>query len=326
MKPHTSFPKRIMIFLLVLFLLGATGALWWVDSTRAVTPTDTTPVIFVIRRGEGVRSIASNLATKGLIRSPTAFFLLVKLMGIERNLQAGDFRLNPSMTARDIASELTHGYLDVWVTTLEGWRVEEIANRLAKDLDIPEGEFLKVAREGYMFPDTYLIPRDASPAAIARMFLDTFNQKVTPKMREDALLSGRSFEELVILASIVEREGRTDSDRPVIAGILLKRLNAHWPLQADATIQYVLGYQLADKTWWKKHLTAADKNIRSPYNTYTNVGLPPTPISNPGLASLQAVIYPKDSPYWYYLHDREGNIHYAKTIDEHNENIAKYLE
>ncbi|MBI3385543.1 endolytic transglycosylase MltG, partial [Candidatus Gottesmanbacteria bacterium] len=126
-----------------------------------MSSSETEPVMFVINRGDGVRTISANLSAQHLIRSPTAFFILVKLMRLERSLQAGDFRLNRTMDARQIATELTHGFLDVWVTTLEGWRVEEIANRLAKDLDIPEAQFLSLAREGYMFPDTYLIPRDA---------------------------------------------------------------------------------------------------------------------------------------------------------------------
>ncbi len=326
MKSSNTISKRLTIFFFVLVVLVGSGWLWWIDGTAAVTPTDANPVIFVVGRGEGVRRIAANLASDHLIRSPTAFFLLVKFMGLERSLQAGDFRLNRSMNAREIARELTHGYLDAWVTTLEGWRVEEIANRLAKDLDIPESEFLKVAREGFMFPDTYLIPRDATPAAVAKIFLDTFNQKVTDQMKEVAKEQGLTFEDALILASIVEREGQTDEDRPIIAGILLKRLKADWPLQADATLQYALGYQLAEKTWWKKSLNEEDKKIRSPYNTYRSPGLPPAPISNPGLAAIKAVLYPQDSPYWFYLHDAEGNVHYARTVEEHNENIATYLQ
>lgn len=318
MKSNNSFTKRLILFLSVVIMFAAVSWLWWIDGTAPPAPTDSKPIIFVIQKGDGVRTIAANLAGQNLIRSSTAFFLLVKLMGIERSLQAGDFRLNRTMSASDIASVLTHGYLDVWVTTLEGWRIEEMANRLAKDLDIPEGEFIKNAQEGYMFPDTYLIPRDASAAAIAKIFRDTFTQKVASQFNVT--------NDTVILASIVEREGRSDSDRPTIAGILLKRLKAGWPLQADATLQYALGYQPGEKSWWKKNLTSEDKKIRSPYNTYRLPGLPPAPISNPGLSSLKAVIDPKDSDYWFYLHDNEGNVHFAKTIEEHNENIAKYLQ
>lgn len=144
-------------------------------------------------------------------------------------------------------------------------------------------------------------------------------------MREDAKMSGLTLDEVITLASIVEREGRTADDRPIIAGILLKRLKADWPLQADATLQYALGYQAREKTWWKKALTNDDKNFRSPYNTYLNPGLPPRPIANPGIESMKAVIYPKDTEYWYYLHDPTGAVHYAATIEEHNANVKTYL-
>ncbi len=317
---------RFGIFLGILALVAWGGWFWWKDSVAAIDPTDPTPVVFVVSRGEGVKSIASNLAREGLIRSSTGFYLLVKFYGIEKDLQAGDFRLNKTMDAREIALEFTHGTLDVWVTTLEGWRVEEIATKLTKDLDIPEREFLKYAREGYMFPDTYLFPKDATAAAIAEIFLDTFNQKVTREMREDAKKTGLTFEQVITLASIVEREGVSDDDRPTIAGILLNRLDADWPLQVDATLQYMLGYQPVEKSWWKKYLTDADKKVKSPYNTYLNVGLPAKPISNPGLAAIRAVIYPVKTDYWYYIHDTKGIVHYAKTIEEHEANIEKYLQ
>lgn len=299
--------------------------LWWLDGALPVDGNDATPVTFVVRRGQGARDIATNLSQQRLIRSSTSFFILIKLLGVEKDLQAGDYRLNRSMDSKTIARELTHGVVDAWVTTLEGWRVEEVATKLAKDLDIPEGEFLKYAREGYMFPDTYLVPRDATAAAIAKLFSDTFEAK-TAQMRAGAATSGLSFDEIIVLASIVEREGRTNEDRPVIAGILLKRLDAGWPLQTDATLQYALGYQAFEKSWWKKSLTAADKTIKSPYNTYARAGLPPGPIANPGLSSIKAVINPEESSYWYYLHDQEGGVHYAATIEEHNMNIAKYLQ
>ena len=229
------------------------------------------------------------------------------------------------MDTKTIALELTHGMLDVWVTTLEGWRVEEIAAKLNKELDIPESEFIKVAREGYMFPDTYLVPRDATVGAVATLFRSTFDEKIDALLRNDAKKIGLSFSDVVTLASIVEREGRSEEDRPVIAGILLKRFKADWPLQADATLQYALGYQAQEKTWWKKNLFDDDKKIDSIYNTYLHKGLPPRPIANPGLSSIRAVIYPKETDYWYYLHDPEGRAHYARSLEEHNQNSATYL-
>lgn len=325
-NPSKSFLFRIGILFVVAIVFIVSGWIWWSDGISSVDPTDKKPVVFVVRRGQGVRDIAANLALQRLIRSSTSFFLIVKFLGVEKNLQAGDYRLNRSMDAKTIALELTHGIVDVWVTTLEGWRVEEIATKLAKELDIPEAEFLKYAKEGHMFPDTYLIPRDATPAAVAKLFLTTFDTKVTKDMLDDAKETNLSLEDIVTLASIVEREGRSDLDRPIIAGILLKRLQEKWPLQVDATLQYALGYQSYEKSWWKKSLESEDKKLKSPYNTYLHTGLPPGPIANPGLSAIKSVIYPKDTEYWYYIHDKEGNAHYAKTIEEHEQNIRTFLQ
>lgn len=320
-----SFTSRLVVVFFVAVVASWITWLWWKDSVSPVDPTDSIPVTFTVRSGDGAKIIAANLAEENIIRSSTGFYVLVKILGIERNLQAGEFRLTRAMDAKEIALELTHGISDQWVTTLEGWRSEEVATQVARDLEIPEQELLKYAREGYMFPDTYLVPQDATAAAIVSMFTQNFDKKVTPQMREDANKTGLSLEEVIILASIVEREGRTAEDRPVIAGILLNRLNADWPLQADATLQYALGYQAKEKTWWKKSLFDEDKKVRSPYNTYLNPGLPPAPISNPGIESILAVIYPQETDYWYYLHDPAGGVHYAKTIEEHNANVAAYL-
>ena len=317
---------RFSIFVVVVFFIVGGGWIWWLNGIAPVDPSDQKPVIFVVERGQGVRDIASDLRSQRLIRSSTSFFLVVKFLGVEKELQAGDYRLNRAMDAQTIARELTHGILDVWVTILEGWREEEIATKLAKDLDIPEAEFIRYAREGYMFPDTYLIPRDATPAAVAKILLDTFETKVTNQMREDAKKTDLTFPQVIILASIVEREGRTDTDRPIIAGVLFKRLKVGWPIQADATLQYALGYQAYEKSWWKKILSLEDKSIKSPYNTYLHSGLPPGPIANPGLSSIKAVIYAQESDYWYYIHDSAGNAHFAKSIEEHEQNIRTYLQ
>lgn len=324
-KVHSA-AARFVIFFCILVALAWGGWFWWQYSISAVDPVDTTPITLTVIRGEGAKAIAADLEAKNLIHSKTGFYLLIKLLAIEKDLQAGDFRLNKSMDARTIALTMTHGILDVWVTMLEGWRVDEIATELTRELNIPEAQFLQYAKEGYMFPDTYLVPRDATASAVVNMFMDNFNKKVTPQMHEDAKKTGLTFAQTITLASLVEREGKTDTDRPVIAGILLNRIKADMALQVDATLQYALGYQPFEKSWWKKELTDDDKKINSPYNTYTNPGLPPGPIANPGLASIKAAIYPTATDYLYYIHDKTGAAHYAKTIEEHNANIQKYLQ
>jgi UPF0755 protein len=326
MKLNNVIGIRIIVTVSVIIFCVFTGYFWWTDAMGPVDKNNTTPIMFLVPSGQGSKEISRRLAAEGLVRSQIGFYLLVRFFGTDGQIQAGDFRLNKSMDARTIATELTHGMVDVWVTTLEGWRVEEIAMALSRDLTLPEKEFLQVAREGYMFPDTYLIPKEATAGAIAAMFLDNFNKKVTPEMLSTLKKEGMTKDELVTLASLVEREGRTSTDRPVIAGILLNRLRRNWPLQVDATLQYALGYQQREKTWWKKELTDEDKKIDSPYNTYLNPGLPPGPIANPGLEAIKAVLTPQITDYMFYLHDKTGVAHYAKTIEGHQENIRLYLQ
>lgn len=316
---------RLSVFILLLLIFFGGSWFWWNDAISPANPKDKTSQIFVIKSGESARSIATRLKNAGLIRDQIGFFLLVKLGKSANKLEVGDYRLNAAMSAVEIIDELSHGTLDVEIRTTEGWRLEEIALKLAKELSIPESEFLKNAREGYMFPDTYFIPKDATAGAVVKIFSDNFNKRVTPEIIEGIKKQKLTLDEGIILASIVEREGVSDTDRPIIAGILLKRLDNDWPLQADSTLQYALNYQAENQTWWKKVLTDADKKIKSPYNTYINTGLPPGPICNPGLSSIKAVANPVMTDYWYYLHGPDGQAHYAKTLEEHEANITKYL-
>lgn len=322
----TFWVTRIIILFVVLVIIAGITFIWWNDGSGPVLPSDTEQKSFVVKKGESISSISSRLEAEKLIRSKTIFFITVKLLDIDNEIQAGNFRLDSSMTTEEIARALTQGTEDIKVTTFEGWRVEEIAQLLSKELGVPEREFNAVAEEGYMFPDTYFVQKEASAEAIVNIFKNNFDSRVTQTMRDDAQAKGLSLQEVVTIASLVEREGNNDEDRPIIAGIILKRLNTPgWTLDIDATLQYALGYDSETKTWWKKYLTNQDKEINSPYNTYRNAGLPPTPISNPSLASINAVIYPQETDYWFYLHDNNGQIHYARTLEEHQANIDQHL-
>lgn len=325
MKHKKKNQIKITIFFAVTFVVFSFLFIWFIEGISPADRNNSEIRTFRIEKGESIRQISSRLAKDGLIRSPTAFFIWIKYSGIERNLQAGEYKLKKSMDAKQVAKELTHGKLDTWITLIEGWRIEEIAAKLSKEFDMPEVEFIKVAKEGYMFPDTYNITQEATAGAISDLFISNFNKKITSQMLSDLKSQNISLDEAVILASIVEREGSNDGDRPVIAGILLNRLKIGMPLQADATLQYALGYQSEERSWWKKQLTAKDKEVDSEYNTYKYNGLPPGPISNPGLSSLKAVIYPAKTDYMYYLHDPSGKIHYAQDLSGHNQNIQKYL-
>ena len=291
------------------------------------------PLIFVIKPGQSLPQIAQNLEEANLIKNALAFRLLVTRMGIAKNIQAGDFRLLSNMTSQEIANELTHGAIDVWVTLPEGLRVEEMAERIEAKLNFPQNdkyqfaknEFTKLAQEGYMFPDTYLIPRDAAARDVVLKLKTTFDQKVTSKLLEKGKVNNLTPSEVIILASLVEREAKSNSEKPVIVGVLINRINSGVALQVDATVQYAKGYSVANNTWWPTVTTDDYGQARSPFNTYLFAGLPPQPIANPGLASIQAAAEPEDTDYFYYLHDEKGQVHYAKTIDEHNKNIKEYL-
>lgn len=317
--------QKLFVLLIILVVFGLLGFVWWNQAVKAPDTTNQESVIFVVNRGEGVKSIADRLQKEDLIRSPLAFFLHVRSLGIDSKIQAGDFRLNPSMQLATLADTLTRGTLDVWITIPEGWRNEEIALKLAKELSIPEQEFLKSANEGFMFPDTYLLPKDVSASVSASIFLANFSKKVGLDFPQTAKGHGMSSNEVITIASMVEREARLNEDRPIVASVILNRIREGMKLDIDATIQYALGYQPQEKTWWKKNLTLEDLTIESPYNTYKNAGLPPSPIANPGLASIQAVLDAPKTDYFYYVSDSKGKIHPARTLEEHNENITKYL-
>ena len=313
----------LSLFLVAVFVFGF--SLWWRESTQVLNPQDKTSKIFVVAQGENVRQVALRLEGEGLIRSKIAFFLLIKKESAEKNIQAGTFRLSASMTPDKILDELAHGTLDIWVTIVEGLRNEEIASLLEDKLDFSSEDFLKVSKVGYMFPDTYAFPKQASAGAVAQIMVSNFREKFDPQLKEAAQKEGLNEGEVLILASIVEREAKYDEDRPIVAGILLNRIKQDMPLQADATVQYALGYQAAQKTWWKKDLTKEDLKIASPYNTYLNSGFPPTSISNPGLSTIRAAAQPAKTDYLYYLSDKEGRMHYAQTFSQHTKNIQKYL-
>lgn len=314
--------KRFIIFIVVLLFISIFTYLWLKESTYPVLPKSTESKIFVVEKGDSVREIARKLKSENLIRDSLAFFLLVKKMGVEKNIQAGDFRLKPSMSTYEIISELQHGTLDVWITIPEGWRKEEIALTLAKELAIPEKEFLTLSSEGYLFPDTYLVPKGATASGVIKMMNDNFNKKVTEKIGSSITNLNRTL----TIASLVEREAKFPEDRPMVASVILNRLSQNMKLDIDATIQYAIGYQASEKNWWKKDLTKEDLEIKSPYNTYINNGLPPAPICNPGLSSIMAVLNPAKTEYLYYVSDKQGHLHFAENLAGHQKNIEKYIK
>ncbi len=315
--------KRLVVAAVILLVGIAATGFWWTNGLLPANAKDKTPIIFVVRKGEGVREIANRLKSEKLIRDPIVFFLFTRFQGLDKQIQAGDFRINASLTTPEVAGALTHGTLDIWITIPEGQRALEIAEALKDKLPTYKVSWNEelVKNEGYLFPDTYLIPRDADINFIISLLRNTFTNKYSAL---GAPQNGLTQNQVVVIASMVEREARHDEDRPLIASVILNRLDIGMKLDIDATIQYALGYQPEQKRWWKKDLTTDDLKLNSPYNTYKVAGLPPTPISNPGLASLNAVINPAKTNYLFYMTDAKGVNHYAGTISQHNENIKKF--
>jgi len=283
---------------------------------------------FIIPKGQAVLIIAGRLEEEGLIRSALIFRLEVERKQLVDKLQAGFFELSPAMSVAEIAQELTRGTEDIWVTLLEGWRLEQIAESLDNQ-PLPmfdPAEFLELAqgKEGYLFPDTYLVPREITASQVLTLLESTFERKVVDDLTDDWSTGQLSLEDGIVLASLVEREAKNYQDKQRVAGILLNRLEIGMALQVDATLQYIKGYDDQLEEWWVAPL-AEDKELDSLYNTYKYPGLPPYPIANPGLDSINAVLDPRDSDDLFYLHDRTGKMHYAQTAEEHNANVNKYL-
>jgi UPF0755 protein len=314
----------LVITIILVSIVGFFG--WWQFNKLAVNPLDKSEKIFVVSNHENIRDIAYNLKKDGLIRSPIVFFLTIKQMGLDGKIQAGDFRLSSSMTTPQIAQNLTHGTLDVWVTIPEGKRATEIAEILSQKISSYNASFAETlaTQEGYLFPDTYLFPSSASISQIMTIMENNFNNKYAEA--EKTKTTKLTKVQAVTLASIVEREAISPKDMQLAASVLENRLNAGMALGSDVTLEYALGYQPVEKTWWKKDLTVDDLNLDSPYNTRLNAGLPPTPISNPGVVALEAVLNPPSTDYLYYVSDNKGVLHFAKTLQEHDANVKKYMQ
>lgn len=320
---------RITLFFVVVLIIGVSSALFYKEGILPADRDNKTVKLFVIKPGENLNLISNRLESEHLIRSKLVFFVVVKQLGIEKKIQYGDFRLSPSMSAREIAKEFTVGSLDKWVTVQEGLRREEIAQIMSAELGIPEVEFEKASQglEGYLFPDTYLIPKTASADDAVAILKNNFENRYSPEMKAQARKKGLTDLEIITLASIVEREARLEVDRPKVASIILRRIKEGHPLEVDATIQYALGYQPGAKTWWKGAITNDDKESPSLYNTYKRQGLPPGPISNPGLSSIQAALSADPTtPYLFYVADSKGRTYYGRTFEEHQQNIKKYCD
>lgn len=320
--------KKILLSLLLLVLLGAvaTGVVaWWLISPIQADSQQLKTV--VVPRGASITAIGQKLTEQGLVRSPLVFRLAVAYLGVGTQLQAGSFELSPAQNVFSLAQDLTQGTQDIWVTIPEGWRTEQIAEYLQQELDQFDSKtFIELAKpqEGFLYPDTYLVPRQMTAQQMIELLTMTFDKRVLSELGDQFDRTQLSVEEVVTLASLVQRESVGSVEMPLVASVMLNRLEIGQALQIDATLQYVKGYNSTTQSWWSPPL-AADKALDSAYNTYQNPGLPPAPIANPGFDAISAVLNPAQTEYFYYLHDPSGKGHFATTYQEHQANIERYL-
>ena len=311
-------------------------------------------VFFTIEKGQGIKQIAENLEKQGLIKNKWYFIIYVFFREIAREMKAGDYLLFSSMTIPQIGEKFFLGDISrEKIVIFEGWNLRDIgwffenkgmfmAEELFELTGFPataalepsglpfsddfsdEFDFLadkprSISLEGYLFPDTYEIYKDEGLKEIIEKMLANFGEKLTPEIKEEIEAQEKTIFEIIIMASILEKEVRTFKDKKIIAGILWKRLEDGMLLQVDATVNYVTGQS-------KRQVLISQTKIDSPYNTYKYKGLPLGPISNPGMESIKAAIHSESSDYWYYLSTPEGETIFSRTLKEHNQAKAKYLK
>lgn len=281
------------------------------------------PYRLTIERGQTLFSISNELRRDNVIRSARMFEIWMIALGSEKNVSEGEYYFEKPVSSIELALRISGKQFGIdrkRVTFPEGFTNKQIADRLAATFpSFDVTVFLTLAKgyEGYLFPDTYGFFPSVTPDVVVATLKRTFETKIAP-LRADIERSGRTERDIIIMASIIEKEANGPEDRAIVSGILWKRLDRGIPLQVDAPFLYILGKE-------SKELTMKDLAINSPYNTYRNKGLTPTAIGNPGLASIEAAINPVSSPYLYYLHDESGMIHYASTYAEHKKNITDHL-
>lgn len=315
---------------LAIVLVGATSVM---TDLRPVDRSGNARVV-IIPSGASAVDIGRQLHAAGLIRRPADFVVAARARGVSGSLQWGEYRLSPAMGLLEIVDAIVLGRVVEYAVTIpEGATADEIVHALAtKNLADHdrlsmlvrtgartfEYAFLRAllepSLEGYLFPDTYQIPRYRDERDIVRMFLDRFAEVIVPRWQANG--AGRSLHEIVTLASLIEREAKLPAERPLIAGVLYNRLRRGWPLQVDATVLYALGRR-------RGPVTLKDLEADSPYNTYRYKGLPPGPIASPGLAAIEATLDPAPTDYLFYVARPDGSHVFSKTYEEHKAAIRR---
>ncbi|OGO50820.1 MAG: hypothetical protein A2148_03890 [Chloroflexi bacterium RBG_16_68_14] len=302
-------------------------------------------VIVQVEQGDSARDVGEKLEDAGVIQSARLFRVLTSLMGVGDDLVTGDYEFERGETALSAVRRISQGVTAPLIVTIpEGLRAEEIGELLERRGVISADEFRRAlgdeyqvsflaelppgaGLEGFLFPATYGFSRETSGHQVVQQLLDAFDQRYRERLLPElAAADARPLYEIVVLASIVEREARVPEERPLIASVFLNRLELGLPLQADPTVQYALGNDpesVRQFGYWKQELTLADLLVASPYNTYVNVGLPPGPIANPGLDSLLAAVRPAETNYLFFVARPDGSHVFAETLEEHRRNVCE---
>lgn len=329
--------KRLLLLcVLIALILGAGG--WWIYS-QVVEPYRgySEPEVFVeIPPGSSTASIGNRLVDAGVVRDARTFQVGLWISGRSRSLRAGEYRFDAPLHALDVIDKIARG--DVYrrrLTFREGLTISEMARVFEERGFGNAADFRKAAGnaslildldpgatdlEGYLFPDTYALPRGTTAAAVVTQMVDAFKNALTPEIRSNATTAGLSVRQLVTLASLVEKETGTASERPLVAAVYANRLKIGMGMQADPTVIYAL--QKAGT--YTGNLRRDDLQFDSPYNTYRYPGLPPGPIAAPGKASLEAAAKPADVDYLYFVSKNDGSHVFASSLEEHNRNVQTW--
>jgi len=315
-----------------LFFVFCLLAVWEIYVPRS--PASNNIITYIAKSGLGDDEIAKDLEDQGIIKSNYFFRFFVVASFQHSKLQAGKYLLSPNMSVYEIVEKMVAGdIVKQKITILEGWDIKDIEKYLVANDILSQENFAKTVSqdfsyrfdflksmnlEGYLFPDTYEVYEGESGDEIIKNILSNFDKKITPDMREEIVVQKKSIFEIITIASLIEKEVKTLNDKKIVSGIIQNRLRLGMPLQIDATINYITNKS-------DPRVAIKDTKIDSPYNTYKYTGLPKAPISNPGMDSILAAIYPKASPYLFYLSSPGGKVIFSKTLAEHNLAIAKYL-
>jgi UPF0755 protein len=316
-------------------ILFFAGAFWYAGLQLSPVSTSAETVLVEIPPGSSAAQIGDRLKKAGVVRSGLAFTLMAKVLGESGEMKAGEYRLRRDLGVVEVINELVQGTTaeSQWVTIPEGWTLRQITTQLESQKLVRSHEFMRAVRrkpeayglqvgsrrgsvEGYLMPDSYKVPVKSSERKIVALMVKNWKEKAWNPNQALFRKNDLPPDKVVILASMIEREARVAEDRPLISSVIRNRLAKKMKLQIDATVLYALGKH-------KSVVTFADLKVKSPFNTYRNVGLPPGPICNPGVDAIQAALEPAQTDYLYYVAKPDGSHIFTRTGEEHAAAIAK---